>query len=73
MNAGTALTYDKPMIAASPDVVFEENEVPVFVAAAGWVLLVFGSAWAYCKATCGWDNVQECQTSWLEVKAVCKE
>lgn len=51
---------------------FEENEVPVFVAAIGWVLLVFGSAWAYCQATCGWMNVKECSTSWLQVNAVCK-
>ena len=64
--------YEKPALSALDDVVFEENEVPVFIAAIGWVLLVFGSAWAYCKAVCGWRGVRSCETSWLRVKAVCR-
>lgn len=51
---------------------FVENDLPVFIAAIGWVMLVFGSAWAFCQASCGWGNVQECTTSWLNVKAVCQ-
>ena len=65
-------TYVSPAIRVDETAMFEENEVPVFVAAIGWVLLVFGSAWAYCQAMCGWMNVKECSTSWLQVKAVCK-
>ena len=55
----------------SDDTVLTENDA-VFVAAIGWVVLVFGGAWAYCKAMCGWNGVQSCSTSWLKVTAVCK-
>lgn len=65
-------TYVKPAVATAELTLFEENEVPVFVAAIGWVVLVFGGAWAYCQAMCGWMNVRSCDTSWLKVKAVCK-
>ena len=68
------LEYREPSIVLSgTDEEFVENDLPVFVAAAGWVLLVFGGAWAYCKAVCGWSNVKSCSTSWLKVTAVCKE
>ncbi len=68
-----AARYERPVLAAVDDEsVYVENDAPVFVAAIGWVLLVFGGAWAYCKAVCGWNNVRECSTSWLQVKAVCR-
>lgn len=64
--------YARPELSVVQDeTVLTENDL-VWFAAIGWVLLVFGSAWAYCKATCGWRGVQECSTSWLQVKAVCK-
>ena len=74
MSAATLVRtpYERPMILQVDEVIFEENELPVFVAAIGWVILVFGGAWAYCKAVCGWSNVKSCSTSWLTVKAVCK-
>lgn len=65
--------YEEPFVAHLDELVFEENEVPVFAAAIGWVLLVFGSAYAWCQAMCGWQNVDSCETGWLEVKAVCKK
>lgn len=66
----STVTYEAPTLEAAPENLYQENEA-VFVAAIGWVLLVFGSAWAWCQAMCGWMNVKECSTSWLEVKAVC--
>lgn len=64
-------SYIKPSIGESTVAAFEENDVPVFVAAIGWVLLVFGSAWAFCLASCGWGNIARCEAKWLEVVAVC--
>lgn len=38
------------------------------------VVALFGGAWAWCKAVCGWNNVKSCETAYwkLQVKAVCK-
>jgi hypothetical protein len=66
------MEYVEPVVALPRYDVYEENEVPVIVAAAGWVVLVFGGAWAFCKAVCGWNNVKSCSTSWLTVTATCK-
>lgn len=65
-------SYTKPSIGPSTGPSFEENDVPVFVAAIGWVLVVFGSAWAFCLANCGWNNISRCEAKWLEVVAVCR-
>lgn len=66
------VSYEAPQLAIySNDNVLTENDA-VFVAAIGWVVLVFGGAWAYCKAMCGWNGVKSCSTSWLQVTAVCK-
>ncbi|MBP3222820.1 MAG: hypothetical protein J6M18_02715 [Actinomycetaceae bacterium] len=65
-------TYVQPSMQSNYDVELVENEVPVFVAAAGWALLIFGGSWAYCTAMCGWRNVRSCSTSWRSIKAVCK-
>lgn len=52
---------------------YEENGYAVFIAAIGWVLLVFGSAWAFCYASCYRNGgIKSCTASWLNVKAVCK-
>jgi hypothetical protein len=65
-------TYVSPSVVVDDtEVVLSENDLS-FVAALGWVLLIFGSAWAYCKAVCGWNGVKQCSTSWLKVNAVCK-
>lgn len=73
MGTTSVMTYAPPEMEVSEEQgVLAENEVAVFVAAIGWVVLIFGGAWAYCKAVCGWRGVRECSTSWLQVKAVCK-
>lgn len=65
--------YAPPTMGRSQELdTYVDAEVPVFVAALGWVLLVFGGAWAFCLAVCGWGNIQSCETSWLKVKATCK-
>jgi len=68
----TMIAYQPPTVTTRSDLELLENELPVFVAAIGWVVLVFGSAFAYCKAMCGWNNVKECSAGWLQVKAICK-
>lgn len=67
--------YEAPEMTGGLDDELEilDAEVPVFVAAIGWVLLVFGSVYAFCAAVCGPRNIRSCGTSgWLKVKAVCK-
>jgi len=66
------MSYIAPALLQDTDAIEYEESGLTFVAAIGWVLLVFGSAWAYCQAVCGWMNVKSCQTSWLSVTAVCK-
>lgn len=73
MSTNLMTTYVAPIAMEESAAVIETNDVPVFVAAAGWVALIFGSAFAYCKAMCGWNNVKSCSTSWLQVKATCKK
>lgn len=65
------LVYAAPELIIDDDdqLVLTENDA-VFVAALGWVLLVFGSAWFWCQTMCGWGRVKSCSTSWLRVKAV---
>ncbi|MBT2513388.1 hypothetical protein [Arthrobacter sp. ISL-30] len=65
------MEYSQPSITPVVVPAFVENDAPVFVAAIGWVLMIFGSAWAFCLANCGWNNVAHCEARWLEVVAVC--
>lgn len=39
-----------------------------------YIIAVYGSAWAYCSAMCGWGQVRRCDTGWFppRVTAVCK-
>ncbi|HEV2069321.1 MAG TPA: hypothetical protein VGR26_05975 [Acidimicrobiales bacterium] len=64
--------YETPSLDMPASLTLEENEawwvVPLGVAA------LFGGAWGWCKAVCGWNNVRSCETNYwkLQVKAVCK-
>jgi hypothetical protein len=73
MTTAVLERYAPPTVLAERGPVVETNDAPVFVAAAGWVALVFGSAFLWCRAVCGWNNVKSCSTSWLQVKATCKK
>lgn len=66
--------YSKAKIQKNDVKMFQKNELPIFVAAIGWVIIVFGSAWAFCVANCGWNssNVHSCEAGWFQVKSVCK-
>lgn len=64
--------YESPQVDGLDVSSLDENEawftIPLAVAA------LFGGAWAWCKAVCGWNNVRSCETNYwkLQVKAVCK-
>ena len=68
----TVQAYESPVLQLAHAQEIDESEVAWF-AAIGWVLLMYGSAWAWCKAVCGWRGVQSCSQTWYgQVKAVCK-
>lgn len=48
--------------AAEAPTLQENAWLPLLLA---YVLLVWGSAWAYCQATCGWGRVRRCDTGWI--------
>lgn len=62
------LLYETPVVYSPKENLVEETELPLL----GWVIAVYGSAWAFCQATCGWQKVKSCSASWRGVKAVCK-
>ncbi len=65
--------YQAPTVTPHHNNREEINDLPAAVAAIGVVIAIWGSAWGFCKATCGWNNVAECDTRWWgSVKAVCK-
>lgn len=47
--------------AADAPALQENSWVPPLLA---YVLIVWGSAWAYCTAMCGWGGVRRCETGW---------
>ena len=64
--------YEAPLVNLAGSPALDESEI-AWLAAIGWVLLVYGSAWGYCKAVCGWNGVSSCSQTWYgQVKAVCK-
>ena len=64
--------YEPPLVNLTGSRVLDESEI-AWLAAIGWVLLVYGSAWGYCKAVGGWNGVSSCSQTWYgQVKAVCK-
>ena len=62
----------EPMLNLQSSSTLEEAEAWWVVPLA--LVAFFGGALGWCKAVCGWNNVQSCETSYwkLQVKAVCK-
>jgi hypothetical protein len=67
--------YVAPALSLREDsaALYEESGVAVFVAALGWILLMYGSAWLWCWLVCrSRGGYSSCSTGWFSAKAVCR-
>lgn len=64
------MSYVAPVLVQDTEAQVEECGAIVETLAV--VLILFGSAAAFCLAVCGWGKVKSCDVGWLKVTAVCK-